>query len=408
MIGDMLFLVFGSQPILSLAETAAVLGSDLDYSRATNEILLLEKPEKMTLEQLQDRLAGIIKIGQVVGETMGVNEPELADLIAAFIPTGGTGKVNFGMSVYNGGNPRLLENLKRRLQTIGLEVKRRLKNAGVSSRYVSSRAQALSSVIVVENHLLDSGGEFVLIAAPNGILVGQTQTVQGYKEWSKRDFGRPARDARSGMLPPKLARIMINLSGTDPEKTTLLDPFCGSGTIPMEAALMGYQQVIGSDISPKAVRDTEENLRHVLAKASTLPRIFLSAAEDLSKHILHPVDTVITETFLGPPGAGRQSATDLFKTVEQLKTLYTRSFSAIAKILKPHSQIVAAFPAYLREKEIIYVMDKEIVQKAGLIVLDPLPSSAPSAFHQLTPSGGLFYRRKDQRVAREILLMKKV
>ncbi len=408
MIEGMIFLVFGTHPVLSLAEVAAVFGWERDYSKGSPEILLAEKPEEWWLEQLQERPAGLIKIGHVAGETTGASETELADLIAAFIHTGRVGKISFGISVYDAGDARLAATLKHRQKKIGLEVKRRLKEGGASARYVSSRAPALSSVIVTENDLLDSGGEFVLIATPGRVLIGQTQTVQGYKAWSKRDYGRPARDARSGMLPPKLARLMLNLATPyplQPTTSSLLDPFCGSGTILMEAGLMGFQKIIGSDSSPKSVSDSVQNLRHVLD--TTLPNVFASAAENLPEHVKTPVDAIVTETYLGPPQAGKQNAADLFKTIEGLKKLYEKSFAALARVLKPGGTIVAAFPAYVRGRDLLYVMDPDLVKQWGLMIIDPLPASAPKTIRRLTPSGGLLYRRPDARVAREIIIMKK-
>src|SRR5205823_3602162 len=89
--------------------------------------------------------------------------------------------------------------------------------------------------------------------------------VQPFEQFSARDFGRPGRDDLSGMLPPKLAIIMINLAAND-TISVLLDPFCGSGTILSEALLLGYKNLIGSDISEKAVADTKTNLDWIANK----------------------------------------------------------------------------------------------------------------------------------------------
>ena len=35
--------------------------------------------------------------------------------------------------------------------------------------------------------------------------------MQDFEQWGARDYGRPSRDAVRGMLPPKLARMMVNL-----------------------------------------------------------------------------------------------------------------------------------------------------------------------------------------------------
>ncbi|MFH1142273.1 MAG: hypothetical protein V1695_01010, partial [Candidatus Uhrbacteria bacterium] len=56
------FLTLGSNPTLSLAEISAVLGQDRDFSQVSDKILLLNDLDE-NLGQLQNRLAGVIKVG---------------------------------------------------------------------------------------------------------------------------------------------------------------------------------------------------------------------------------------------------------------------------------------------------------------------------------------------------------
>lgn len=59
-------------------------------------------------------------------------------------------------------------------------------------------------------------------------------------------------------LDPVLARVMVNLSGLSPGDT-VLDPFCGTGGILIEAGLCGIG-VKGLDIQEEMVDGTQENL----------------------------------------------------------------------------------------------------------------------------------------------------
>lgn len=61
-------------------------------------------------------------------------------------------------------------------------------------------------------------------------------------------------------LHPKFARVLVNLSRVK-KNQTLLDPFCGTGGILIEAALVGAN-VIGSDVQDKMVNGCKENLNH--------------------------------------------------------------------------------------------------------------------------------------------------
>lgn len=70
----------------------------------------------------------------------------------------------------------------------------------------------------------------------------------------KRPFFHP------GSMNPKLARCMVNLSRVK-EGQLLLDPFCGTGGILIEAGLIGCK-VLGSDIYWKMKNGSAVNLEH--------------------------------------------------------------------------------------------------------------------------------------------------
>jgi tRNA G10 N-methylase Trm11 len=63
----------------------------------------------------------------------------------------------------------------------------------------------------------------------------------------------------SSALPVQLARGIINLLPASAQ--TVLDPCCGSGTLPVEAASLGYQVSCG-DQSPKMAWITRRNLEY--------------------------------------------------------------------------------------------------------------------------------------------------
>ncbi|MEK6807835.1 MAG: DNA methyltransferase [Nanoarchaeota archaeon] len=60
------------------------------------------------------------------------------------------------------------------------------------------------------------------------------------------------------MLKPKLARLLVNLSGAK-EGETILDPFCGAGSILIEAAVLGTK-VIGTDFDSEMIARAKKNL----------------------------------------------------------------------------------------------------------------------------------------------------
>ena len=97
------------------------------------------------------------------------------------------------------------------------------------------------------------------------VIIDDNKTVCGIKlAENTEDFESRSPVLRPGFQPdslhPKLARAMVNLSGIH-GRATLLDPFCGSGGILIEAGLMGFP-VRGYDVSPGAVKKCLLNMKH--------------------------------------------------------------------------------------------------------------------------------------------------
>ncbi len=61
-----------------------------------------------------------------------------------------------------------------------------------------------------------------------------------------------------GVIQPKIARALVNLSGIK-KRELFLDPFCGTGGILIEAGLIGAT-LVGIDVQEKMVRGAEKNL----------------------------------------------------------------------------------------------------------------------------------------------------
>lgn len=393
----MQFFVLGSQPDISLAEIRAVYGDTLDFSQISKEILLLDEEKN---EEKAKKLAGVIKTGTII-KSLQINQnlkDAAVSTISQILNTEGEGKIKFGISLYNLSNKKGYERTKRLIKPIGISVKKEIKEKGHSIRFVTSQEIALSSVVVQTNKLIESGGEFVLIVDEDKIYIGKTDVVQDFKAWSKRDYDRPGRDAKSGMLPPKLAHIMINLTGTDPSGV-LLDPFCGSGTVLMEAIILGYSHLIGNDILPKAVSDTQKNIEWFVKETSyEMPelKVIEGDAINIDKNIDTAVDVVVTETYLGPPLKGHERESEIQKNIKSLLPLYKQSLASIYNTLKSEGVACIAFPAFRKEDRIIHVPIRNEIENLGFEIKEPLPGRRT-----------VLYGRPDQHVMRELYVIKK-
>jgi tRNA (guanine10-N2)-dimethyltransferase len=133
-------------------------------------------------------------------------------------------------------------------------------------------------------------------------------------------------------LHPKYARALVNLGRIQPGDI-ILDPFCGTGGILIEAGLIGIE-VIGSDISENMVEGCKKNLEWAgLSNFS----IFQSDVGDIDEVIDDPgyIDAVVTE-----PPYGRAATTG----GENLEDLYERAFASFHSILLPEKYLVISVP----------------------------------------------------------------
>ncbi|MBU1126029.1 MAG: DNA methyltransferase [Patescibacteria group bacterium] len=392
----MQFAILGSHPNLSLAELTSI----------TNQVPLhhadkvaLFNSFDTELSNLQKKLGGVQKLGFIIGSSKTDDYEGLIDLCTSVLLEKATDqKIKFGFSVYDIRNPKGAQNLRGQIERIGLEVKKSMKAAGKNARLVTSKEPQLSSVVVTKNKLLQTGAEFILIVNKVELLIGFTEAVQDFEDWSHRDYDRPARDARRGMLPPKLARMMVNLGDTEPEKSTILDPFCGSGTVLMEASMLGFKKMLGSDIQKQAVDDTEKNLIWLSQQGIEVTKYQLaqSSAEKIADVFPETkVDVIVTEPFLGKPRQGTESVAMIEKTIAELEELYKKSFTTLFELLKSGGTLVVASPVHFIGGREFAPDTKAILKKIGF---SPSPASETR----------LLYHQKDQFVARDLLRFKKV
>ncbi len=85
-----------------------------------------------------------------------------------------------------------------------------------------------------------------------GILIGKTDKSYLQRASAMKPSLHPT------AINPKLAKAMVNLTRAE-QNDTIIDPFCGTGGILVEAGLMGLKTV-GLDISEKMLKFAEKNL----------------------------------------------------------------------------------------------------------------------------------------------------
>ena len=386
------------------------------------EVLVIETESPLNVTGLQRRLGGTVKIMQIM-DSAGRKKTEGpaqvfrdyfdSKLIREKYLAKTTGKIQLGISLYTLSKEFLYRSEPKHL---GLSLKKVLTAGGMSVRVVLPQegAMALPSVVVGSEHLLEKGAELDFLLGSERIYLGKTLAIQDFEDYGRRDYQRPARDFRVGMLPPKVAQIMINLAQLDPKaagdlKRAVLDPFVGAGTEIQEAMIMGFKGV-GSDASEKAILGADKNLQWIKNRYR-LPQgrfeLLVSDAQDLADNLPKiRYEAIVTEGTLGPAYTEPPSEEQAEKNFKDLEKIYLSAFKSFKKIIKPETRIVIALPAYRRERAYKFMPAIDKIVKLGYTLIDPLPQILLEKydFLQVTPRKSIIYDRKDQFVSREIFI----
>jgi len=408
--------LFGNHPTLSLAELLSFLSNHkITYGKyqLLNNILIIEiQRSPLVITPLQDKLGGIIKIFIIKHEFKGnifelehILTPE--KLIKEFFAQKDK-KINFGISVYAEPDPTYAE--LNWLNNFAYSIKRKLKDK-YSIRYVEDHSSRLSSVQVERNRLIDTGAEIALIRDRNCYYIGKTLSVQDYQAYSKRDWDKPSPDAKSGMLPPKLAQILINL--TRGNRTQIIyDPFCGSGVVLQEALLLDLK-IYGSDISEYAIKNTINNLDWFI-KLKKMPKISLAThikeadATKINWSRLNSGEVVVvTEPYLGPPLKKILFGRDAEAISKELSQLYLQFFQNMKKHFGLVKRIGMVFPIFKTRDGLRYVEILDEIKQLGYVPKQVLAKDSIKKDPEISKRGGFLYSRPDQLLLRELFVFEK-
>ena len=309
-------------------------------------------------------LGGTIKIGEVKTRfptetikeaVLKKNKQAKSEIIESLVLSGivdgiakSEEKVLFGVSVYC--TESTLRSSSMCIQRfVGSALKDELADLGKKSKFMgfsNERKQAqLSHVEVLKKNLVENKAEVLFCIGRNETFVASTVAVHNPFEFQKRDIYKPNQRKIFGM-PPRIARIMVNLSACAPG-LVLLDPFCGVGTI-LQEALLERAMVVGMDVNPWCIKATSENLEWLVREYGLEGSDFRVLQGDVSKLVekigQEAVDCIVCEPDLGP--ALRQVPTGPYaeKIIEKLKPLYFGFLEQAYRALKPSGRLVLVTP----------------------------------------------------------------
>lgn len=378
---------------LSLAEVAAFMESRglvfkvNDFSRDFFAVNVEAEPDRFPI----DDFGGIIKIGRTekvlsteLLRRFFVNDDktakrEVKNAVASskaidVILSRASGKVLFGVSVYCA--DRSLRGFSSRIQRlVGSAVKDELRAEGVKSDFMgfsgNREFSQLTHVEVLKKQLIEKGAEVLFCVGKEQTLMATTMGVHNPFEFQKRDVGKPV-ERRIFAMPPRLARIMVNLSGCTRGKT-FLDPFCGVGTILQEALLSGAR-VVGADTNLWCVKAARENLEWLTREYELKNADFTvlqGDARKLSPRIRN-VDCIATEPDLGP--ALRDVPTNAYaaKIVAKLEPLFFGFLEDAFDVLNAEGRLVLVTPCFqTRSGEPVATRFAEKAEQVGFRRISP-------------------------------------
>jgi tRNA (guanine10-N2)-dimethyltransferase len=385
-------IILGRQPALGIAEIESLYGADSLFPIADYAVGL----EQSVNDIMFSRLGGAVKLCRILTIIDSTDWADIQRFLLSESPKHADmlpeGKLTIGFSTYG-----IQTNPKRMLAT-GLSVKKAIKSSGRPVRLVPNPELALSSAQVLHNQLTaERAWELVFVRDGTQTIVAQTTHVQDIDNYTLRDRGRPKRDARVGMLPPKLAQIIINLAVADTPTTgsTVLDPFCGTGVILQESQMMGYD-TYGTDLEPRMVEYSEANiewLQNRLQPIGTSWRI--EQADATQANWAYQFTAIACETYLGRPFSALPKPDVLQQVMQDVNLIHKKFLQNVARQTKPGFRMCIAVPAWKTPQGFKHLKTLEILPELGYTRIEFAHARADN----------LIYHREGQVVGRELVVL---
>jgi len=395
------FFILGKTPLLSFIEIRELLETS-NFKQVSDNVLLTDSLKPFNPNKLQKRLGGTIKIGKILGyyKRKELKTDNFKSKILDLLSLDGS-RINFGFSFY--GNQ--FKNFKRLIKNTALFIKKDIKSKNISCRWVTSKKPYLSSVVVRKNNLLDKGLDIVITKYNKKLLIGHTLTCQDFEKYSYFDYSKPERPIKKGIIPLKLAKMMINFglgNKFDVKKVNLLDPFCGSGTILISAALLGIKNIYGSDKDKKSIIYTQNNFNWLIRNSNislNKAKFFRSDVRKISQNTNQKFNLIVTEPYLGPLKIKKQ---DVDQQINKLSELYLKAFKEFKHILSKKGKIVIIFPVFDFDKRHFLPILKDLNKMGWKQEFDF--STLSNYKNHLSKRNTLLYFRLNQEVLREVLI----
>jgi tRNA G10 N-methylase Trm11 len=393
--------ILGRQPALGRAELESIYGAAKIEPFGDHCLI-----DGAVTKQEFKRLGGSIRVGKIVAEISATNwktiEKNILSNVDSLFPKI-EGKLSFGVSIFG------IKASGKDVSKTALLLKKSIKATGQSVRMVPQKGTELNAATVLYNKLSsEKGVELLVVSNGEKTLIGYTTAIQDIDAYAARDHGRPMRDAKVGMLPPKLAQIIINLGIGQTEKSIrekhnraplILDAFCGTGVILQEAMLMDYD-IYGTDLEPRMVEYSIANLKwldELYPDVGDYRRIEIGDAATFKWYNTEKIDVVAGETYLGQPLSALPPGDQLSKIMQEVNNLHHKFLENIGPQLPSGTRLCLAIPTWRGKYEFLHLSTLDYLADLGYTRMR----------FEHAENEDLIYHRENQVVGRELLVLTK-
>jgi precorrin-6B methylase 2 len=349
-----LVLAFGK---LSVLEACSVLGRSVQRAEAPTERISVLHVDHLPRNRLAE-LSGVHKCAPVTAVPNSSSEAlgGFVKMMTSYLEE----KSNISMSGYDVGEDDYEDLVRAMLDG--------LRDAGLKKvRLLRPKGNELLSERVLTREAFD------VVAFPyhGGFGLGPTVWVPDAASMRQRGTRKPIPHSDIAMSP-RLARTLVNLAGLGPGQT-ILDPFCGTGTILTEAYAKSLR-CLGLDSRASRVQEARENLRWSGGGADSKGYdIRKGDARELSRMLRgSKVDAVVTEPLLLPRLDARPKTSTARAMIEESAGVYNDALASMSESIHSDGRIVVVVP-------VIQTMDGDEVtitldgRRVGLRLYQPGP-----------------------------------
>jgi tRNA G10 N-methylase Trm11 len=411
--------VLGSNWLLSIAELLVYIqdrgfdGTLVDHSRNAAIVDIKQRLDSDQIVDMQSALGGCYKVGKVIWEheidlplkaypakKVAIKE-DLEEIrkipwLKIVWPRVKGKKIKFGVSTYPIFDGRFPINFRRYTRGMDDQVKKLLMKNGAKradyfaydepDRRIEGRLNiALWPKTIAKNSLLTPpNAEILAIFSEEKLYIARTRIVYDSMLQQYRDESRPFVSAEIS-TSPKICRTLLTLAGARPGDT-VLDPFCGTGTLLMEAAMLGMK-CIGVDIDGDQVQGARSNLKWLAKDMGEKLEydIVKGDSRELTSVIKMQVDAVAFEPILGPIYKKPPLRDEAEKTIKELTTLYRKVLTEISSILRPDGRVAMTIPVINTEGEPVSVKFRDLTRGTGLALYRMLPGDSIKSRKNIDP-----------------------